>query len=94
MRGCYGLALFHNLGSNISFFPRGTRSYATAVREPAPAHGHAVEAGCYGGQSRGCIWTLRHPHLIQPYLAYYDHLASHYGGPWCPPYTGGAIRSI
>jgi hypothetical protein len=18
--------------------------------------------GCYGGQSRGCIWTLRHPH--------------------------------
>ena len=30
---------------------------------------------------------MRHPHLIQPYLAYYDHLASHYmyGGPWCPP---------
>ena len=39
----------------------------------------------YGGQSRGCVWTLRHPHLIQPYLAYYDHLASHYGGPWCSP---------
>jgi hypothetical protein len=42
-------------------------------------------ASSYGGQSRGCIWTLRHPHLIQPYLAYYDHLASHYGGHWCPP---------
>jgi hypothetical protein len=41
--------------------------------------------GYYGGQSRGCIWTLRHPHLIQPYLAYYDHLASHYGGPCCSP---------
>jgi hypothetical protein len=21
-------------------------------------------ASCYGGQSRGCIWTLRHPHLL------------------------------
>ena len=33
----------------------------------------------------GVFGTLRHPHLIQPYLAYYDHLASHYGGHWCPP---------
>jgi hypothetical protein len=31
------------------------------------------------------IWTLRHPHLIQPYLAYYEHLASQHGGPWCSP---------
>ena len=46
---------------------------------------HRMAMLCYyGGQSRRCIWTLRHPHLIQPYLAYYDHLASHYGGPWCP----------
>jgi hypothetical protein len=34
----------------------------------------------------GVFGALRHPHLIQPYLAYYDHLASHYaGGPWCSP---------
>jgi hypothetical protein len=35
----------------------------------------------------GKFGTLRHPHLIviQPYLAYYDHLASHYGGPSCSP---------
>ena len=33
----------------------------------------------------GVFGTLRHPHLIQPYLAYYDHLASHYGGPRCSP---------
>ena len=33
----------------------------------------------------GVFGTLRDPHLIQPYLAYYDHLASHYGGPWCSP---------
>jgi hypothetical protein len=42
---------------------------------------------CYGGQSRGCIWYshLRYPHLILPYLAYYGHLASQHGGPWCSP---------
>jgi hypothetical protein len=34
---------------------------------------------------RGVFGTLRHPHLILPYLAYYDHLVSHYGGPWRPP---------
>ena len=33
----------------------------------------------------GVFGTLKHPHLIQPYLAYYDHLASQYGGPWCSP---------
>jgi hypothetical protein len=42
----------------------------------------------------GVFGTLRHHHLIQPYLAYYDHLASHYGGPLCSPIcTGGAIKS-
>jgi hypothetical protein len=25
----------------------------------------------------GVFGTVRHPHLIQPYLAYYDQLASH-----------------
>ena len=33
----------------------------------------------------GVFGTLRHPHLIRPYLAYYDHVASHDGGPWCSP---------
>jgi hypothetical protein len=40
---------------------------------------------CYGGLSGWVFGTLRYPHLILPYLAYYDHLASHYGGPWCSP---------
>jgi hypothetical protein len=53
-----------------------------------------VPARCYGGQSRGCIWTLRHRHLIQPYLAYYDRLESHYGVLGVPLYLGGAIRRI
>jgi hypothetical protein len=37
----------------------------------------------------GVFGPLRHPHLLQPYSAYYDHLASHYGGPWRVvfPYT-------
>jgi hypothetical protein len=36
----------------------------------------------------GVFGTLRHPHLIPPYLAYYDHLASHYGrGSLVFPYT-------
>ena len=47
----------------------------------------------------GVFGTLRHPHLIQPYLAYYDHMASHYGGPWAqagvPLYLDdGAIKKI
>jgi hypothetical protein len=54
-----------------------------------------VYARSYGGQQRrGCIWTLRHPHIIQPYLAYYDHVASHYGVLGVPLYPGGAIRRI
>jgi hypothetical protein len=42
----------------------------------------------------GVFGTLRHPHLIQPYLAYYDHLASHYGVLGVPLYPGGAIKHI
>ena len=34
---------------------------------------------------RGVFGTLTFPHLILPYLAYYGHLASHYGGPWYSP---------
>ena len=50
-------------------------------------------ARCYGGRSKGGIYgTLTYPHLILPYLAYYGHLASHYGGPWCPLYPGDAIE--
>jgi hypothetical protein len=42
--------------------------------------GDRFSAGCcYGGQSRGYSWTLRHPRLRQPDLAYYGPLASHYG---------------
>ena len=33
----------------------------------------------------GVFGTLTYPHLIRPYSGYYGHLASHYGGPWCPP---------
>jgi hypothetical protein len=33
----------------------------------------------------GVFGTLTYPHLILPYSAYYGHLASHYGGPWCSP---------
>ena len=33
----------------------------------------------------GVFGTLRYPHLILPYLAYYGHLASQHGGPWCSP---------
>jgi hypothetical protein len=60
------------------------RSRERSLRAPY----YGIRYAClflHGGQSRGCIWTLRHPHLIQPYLAHYDHLASHYGGPWCSP---------
>ena len=39
----------------------------------------------YGGRSRGVFGALTYPHLIVPYLAYYGHLASYYGGPWCSP---------
>jgi hypothetical protein len=44
-----------------------------------------IHARSYGGRSGGVFGTLRCPHLIPPYLAYYDQLASHYGGPWCSP---------
>jgi hypothetical protein len=37
---------------------------------------------------------LRHPHLIQPNLAYYDHVASHYGVLGVPLYPGGATEKI
>jgi hypothetical protein len=49
----------------------------------------------YGGQSRGCIWTLRHPHLIQPYLAY-TMTTWHrtMGVLGAPIYLVGAISSI
>jgi hypothetical protein len=50
---------------------------AGRVRSAMPAAMMAKVGSVFG--------TLRHPHLIQPYLAYYDHLASHYGGPWCSP---------
>jgi hypothetical protein len=43
------------------------------------------DQSCYGGRSGRVFGTLRYPHLILPYLAYYGHLASHYGGPWCSP---------
>ena len=69
----------------FSFRPRGRHAghgarCGTAITRCGRAH-----ARSYGGQSRGYIWTLRHPHLIQPYLAYYEHLASQHGGPWCSP---------
>ena len=44
---------------------------------------HESRTRCYGGRSRGVFGTLTYPHLIVPYLAYYGHLASYYGGPWC-----------
>jgi hypothetical protein len=33
----------------------------------------------------GVFGTLTYRRLILPYLAYYDHMASNYGGPWCCP---------
>jgi hypothetical protein len=52
-------------------------------------------SGSYGGRSGGVFGTLTYPHLILPYSAYYGHLASHYGGPWCPdnrPHYGCSAR--
>jgi hypothetical protein len=63
----------------------GVRKFTRGAWGQRPIARYALICGSYGGQSRKCIWTLRHPHLIQPYLAYYDYLASHYGGPWCSP---------
>jgi hypothetical protein len=47
---------------------------------------NARPACCYGGLSvwGGYFGTLTYPHLILSYSAYYGHLASHCGGPWCP----------
>jgi hypothetical protein len=35
----------------------------------------------------GVFGTLTQPQLILPYSAYYGHLASLYGSPWCSPMT-------
>ena len=42
----------------------------------------------------GVFGTLTYPHLIRPYSGYYGHLASHYGGPWRPPYPVCAIGRV
>ena len=39
----------------------------------------------YDSRSRGVLGTLTYPHLILPYSAYYDHIATHYGGHRCSP---------
>jgi hypothetical protein len=51
-----------------------------ARRGPAAAMVHGRSGG-----GTAVFGILRCPHLILPYLAYYDHLASHYGGPRCSP---------
>ena len=44
---------------------------------------------------RGVFGTLTYPNnLIQPYSAYYGHLASHYGVLGAPLYPAGAIICI
>jgi hypothetical protein len=58
------------------------------VRESTAGPPHIYTAAAMMAKVGNVFGTLRHPHLIQPYLAYYDHLVSHYGvlGPipcWC-----------
>ena len=74
----------------IEYIPRTLRA--------RPYFGHHSSAAMVA-KVGSVFGTLRHRHLIQPYLAmylaYYDHLASHYGGPWCSPNNpGGAIKII
>jgi hypothetical protein len=52
-----------------------------ARRARAAPRMHAAMVAKVGG----VFGTLRYPHLILPYLAYYGHLASQDGGPWCSP---------
>jgi hypothetical protein len=60
--------------------PRGDLSSGNGGLHPAEGRGAAMVA-----KVGGVFGTLAYPHLIRPYLGYYGHLASHYGGPWCPP---------
>ena len=45
---------------------------------------HSLHAAMVA-EVRGVFGTLTYPHLILPYLAYYGHITSYYGGPWCSP---------
>ena len=47
--------------------------------------GAQAQAAAMVAKVGGVFGTLTYPHLIRPYSGYYGHLASHYGGPWCPP---------
>jgi hypothetical protein len=46
-----------------------------------------INRGSYSAEVGGVFGTLTYPHLIPPYSAYYSHIESHYGGPWCSPIT-------
>jgi hypothetical protein len=69
-----------------AFWPRASILYlkSGAQSNQALVLVHTCSS-CYGGRSGRVFGTLRYPHLILPYLAYYDHIASQCGGHWCSP---------
>ena len=60
----------------------GAHTAAAGRQSATPA---AQQAAAMVAKVGGVFGTLRYLYLILPYLAYYDHLALHYGGPWCSP---------
>ena len=69
-------------GAMLDLDPDG-QGRVEATRAGSPSGAAMVAEVARGG---GGIWysDIPSPNIV-PYLAYYGHLVSHYGGPWCSP---------